>query len=57
MVTKNLFDKVLIDPVKNGANKLYIVSGYATAAMTFHHLETIKRTLGRQIQIKMDDYP
>lgn len=53
MITKNLFDKVLIDPVKNGADKLYIVSGYATAAMTFHHFEAIKKTLGKQIQINL----
>ena len=43
MITKNLFDKVLIDPVKNGADTLYIVSGYATAAMTFHHFESLKK--------------
>lgn len=42
MLSKNLFDEVLIHPAKNGANKLYVVSGYATAAMAFRHLEALK---------------
>lgn len=53
MITENLFDKVLLDPVKSGADSLYIVSGYATAAMTFHHLETIKKYFGIPIHIKL----
>ena len=53
MITNNLFDKVLIDPVKNGADRLYVVSGYATAAMTFHHLETLKRNYRKQIKINL----
>ena len=53
MITKNLFDKVLIDPVRNGADRLFVVSGYATAAMTFHHLETIKRDIGKQVHINL----
>lgn len=43
MITNNLFEKVLIEPVNAGANKLYIVSGYATSAMAFHHLEYLKK--------------
>jgi len=42
MLSKNLFDEVLMQPAQNGANKLYVVSGYATAAMAFRHLETLK---------------
>lgn len=53
MITKNLFDTVLIEPAKSGADKLYIVSGYATAAMTFHHLETIKKKIGNQVHISL----
>ena len=53
MITKNLFDKVLIDPVKNGADTLYVVSGYATAAMTFHHFESLKKNHGKQIKINL----
>ncbi len=43
MLTKNLFKEVLIQPAQNGANKLYIVSGYATAAMAFHHLQSLRQ--------------
>lgn len=53
MITKNLFDKVLIDPVKNGADTLYVVSGYATAAMTFHHFESLRKNQGKQIKINL----
>jgi hypothetical protein len=53
MITKNLFDKVLIEPVRNGADRLFVVSGYATAAMTFHHLEKIKREIGQQVHINL----
>lgn len=53
MITENLFDKVLVEPVRNGADRLYIVSGYATAAMTFHHFETVKKSVGKQIHINL----
>lgn len=33
MLSKNLFEEVLVQPVESGANKLYVVSGYATAAV------------------------
>ena len=41
MLTKNLFNDVLLQPAKYGANKLYIVSGYATSAMAFYHLQSL----------------
>lgn len=44
MITANLFGEVLIKPIAEGADKLLIVSGYATSAMAFHHLEEIKQT-------------
>lgn len=39
----NLFEQVLINPVNNGFSRLQIVSGYATAAMVFHHLEALRK--------------
>jgi hypothetical protein len=42
MITNQLFEKALIDPCKEGATDLKIISGYATSAMAFHHLEEIK---------------
>lgn len=53
MVTDNLFDTLLVDPVsQDGANKLYIVSGYATSAMAFHHFEYLKQR-HLEIQVKL----
>jgi len=43
MLTKDLFRQVLMQPAQDGANKLYIVSGYATAAMAFHHLQYLRQ--------------
>ena len=42
MLHENLFEIVLIEPaVSGGADTLYIVSGYATAAMAYRHLPEI----------------
>ncbi len=43
MLTENLFDKVLVDPVRRSADTLYIVSGYASATMVHKHLLGLKR--------------
>jgi len=42
IITDDLFNEVLINPVSNGGNNLFIVSGYATSAMAFHHLNFLK---------------
>ena len=42
MITQDLFDKVLMQPISKKANQLYIVSGYATSAMAFHHLHKVR---------------
>lgn len=41
MQRNKLFESVLLNPVKQGANILYVVSGYASAAMGLHHLQAI----------------
>lgn len=43
MITTNLYEEILIKPVSEGADKLLIVSGYASSAMAFHHLEEIRK--------------
>lgn len=49
----NLFEKALIEPVRSlNANKLYIVSGYATALMAMRHLEYVKG-LKKNISIRL----
>lgn len=53
MLTENLFDNVLIQPAKHGADTLYVVSGYATAAMTFHHFESLQKLLGKRIHLHL----
>lgn len=47
MITENLYQEVLLRPLSEGADSLYIVSGYASAAMTFHFLNQAIREVGR----------
>ncbi len=47
-----LFNETLINPVTEGADKLLIISGYATSAMAFHHLESI-RQINKSIEIEL----
>lgn len=43
IIKTNLFKEILIDPVThNNVDTLSIVSGYATSAMAFHHLNHIR---------------
>jgi hypothetical protein len=41
MISKNLYSEALIKPLQQGANKLYIVSGYASATMASRHIKDI----------------
>ncbi len=41
MLSEELYENVLLKPAVHGANHLYIVSGYATAAMAFHHMHQL----------------
>lgn len=43
LFTKSLFSRVLLQPAHDFANNLYIVSGYASSAMAFHHAENLKQ--------------
>ncbi len=52
MSAGGLFNEVLIKPAKEGCNNLYIVSGYGTAAMAFHHLGTLKEA-GLKVNIEL----
>ena len=52
MYSQNLFDEILIQPAKRGANKLFVVSGYATAAMAFGHMQAINES-NHQIEIEL----
>ncbi|MDY6896366.1 MAG: NgoFVII family restriction endonuclease, partial [Thermotogota bacterium] len=37
------FDEVLLNPGMQGCDELFIVAGYATSAMAFHHLEGLRK--------------
>lgn len=41
MIVDNLYQKVLIDPLRSKANRLLIVSGYASATMASKHIKDI----------------
>jgi hypothetical protein len=43
MIIKELFTQALITPINNNCNKLYIVSGYASATFTRRHLSEIQK--------------
>ena len=43
MIYTDLYNEVLIKPCLEGADSLKIISGYATSAMAFHHLEELKK--------------
>ena len=43
MLSNNLYEEILLNPASQGANKLFIVSGYASAAMAFHHIEELHK--------------
>jgi hypothetical protein len=53
MLTDNLFDAVLLNPAKSGANQLYVVSGYATPAIVYKHLQAIRDELRIKIEIRL----
>ena len=50
MLTKNLYQAILIEPMQFDVDEINIVTGYGTSAMAFHHLEEIAL---RNIDIKV----
>jgi len=42
LLSDDLFSEVLLNPAKSTASDLYIISGYASSAMVFHHAEKLK---------------
>ena len=52
MIVENLYDKVLRDPVKNGASELFIVSGYSSATFCRRHLIDLC-SLGPDTRVKL----
>lgn len=52
MFDEQLFKNVLLNPIEKGADNLKIISGYATSAMAFHHLNKVK-DLEKKIQVSL----
>lgn len=52
MLTKNLFEKILIEPAKQNFDTLYIVSGYASATMVSRHIDHLSRCK-REVRIQL----
>jgi len=53
LITDNLFERVLLDPVKRGARELFIISGYASAAMVTKHFEMASKELATDLAIDL----
>lgn len=53
LLTSNLFEEALMNPVALGATELYVVSGYASAAMVSHHLERIRKQFATNINVDL----
>ncbi len=52
MFSNNLYDNILFSPVTEGADHLHVISGYATAAMAFHHINHINNR-GHDIKVNL----
>lgn len=53
MITEGLFEKILLSPVKDSADILYIVSGFASATMAYRHLSAISSRIDINLIIGM----
>jgi len=52
VLSSDLYDNILIKPALQGADHLRIVSGYATAAMAFHHINHLIKE-GHNIKVDL----
>ncbi|HCA59820.1 MAG TPA: hypothetical protein DEP46_17775, partial [Blastocatellia bacterium] len=52
MITSSLFDDVLIQPVQQGADRLLVVSGYASSAMVSFHFDRV-REKKKELSVKL----
>lgn len=53
MLNEDLFNKVLIEPAKATADKIYIVSGFATPGMAYKHLFELPEKVEIQLVVGM----
>lgn len=53
LISTNLFEEILVNPIKNGATELYVVTGYASASMVTKHFEYAANDLKKEISIDL----
>jgi len=53
LITDNLFERVLLEPAKRGANELFVLSGYASASMVTKHFEVASKELSIDLSIDL----
>ena len=53
MITGNLTDRILFDPIRQNCNELYIVSGYAAPTMLSWYLKNLYGTVQCPIKIEL----
>ena len=53
MFVRDLFQRVLIEPAEEGASRLLIVSGYATASMVDRHLRYLNKVIDTKFNIQL----
>ncbi len=53
VISTNLFNEILANPFNEGANKLLIVSGYATANMVARHVAYLKSVSTQKLTVEL----
>ena len=53
LISKNLFQQILVEPIQRGAKDLYIVTGYASPAMVTRQFEYVAKTLNTKISLDL----
>jgi hypothetical protein len=52
MLSKNLFEEILMKPAKEGADRLCIVSGYVSPSLASRHIEALLKA-GTDVKVKL----
>jgi hypothetical protein len=53
LITSNLFEEILLAPIRRGAKELFILTGDASARMVSRHFDIAKTELGADISIDL----
>jgi hypothetical protein len=53
LITDNLFERVLLEPARRGANELFVLSGYSSASMVTKHFEMASKELSIELAIDL----